>query len=109
MCHYDLLKQLTVSCTHVLYRSVCCVVSNNEYCISYYMFYLGKCVGLQAYARLDTFTKEVQAWFPGARCFCEEPIFVPGPPDSGREDSGWLLGMVFDAEKMRSSLVVCLN
>ena len=56
--------------------------------------------------RLDTATGETQTWAPGARCFCEELIFVAGPEGASKEDDGALLGMVFDAESQRSSLVV---
>ncbi|KAK9823367.1 hypothetical protein WJX72_002263 [[Myrmecia] bisecta] len=60
----------------------------------------------QAFTRLDTHSGDVQSWFPGERCFCEELIFVPGPQGATKEDDGYLLGMVFDAEKDRSMLVV---
>lgn len=49
---------------------------------------------------------ELQSWSPGPRCFCEELIFVPGPNGATQEDDGVLLGMVFDGETQRSSLVV---
>ncbi len=51
-------------------------------------------------------TGEAQSWCPGDRCFCEELIFVPGPDGETQEDDGVLLGMVFDGEKMRTSLAV---
>jgi all-trans-8'-apo-beta-carotenal 15,15'-oxygenase len=60
----------------------------------------------QSFCRLDTLTGEAQSWSPGPRGFCEELIFVPGPDGASREDSGYLLGMVFDAAANRSSLVV---
>ena len=61
---------------------------------------------LQLFTRLDVETGEVQSWCPGDRCFCEELIFVPGPNGDTQEDDGILLGMVFDGESIRSSLVV---
>ena len=61
----------------------------------------------QAFGRLDVQTGELQTWAPGPRCFSEELIFVPGPNATEVEDDGYLLGMVFDAERFRSSLVVC--
>ena len=61
---------------------------------------------LQLFTRLDVETGEVQSWCPGDRCFCEELIFVPGPNGDQQEDDGILLGMIFDGESIRSSLVV---
>lgn len=56
--------------------------------------------------RFDTETGELQSWSPGRRCFCEELIFVAGPAGAVKEDDGVLLGMVYDGETHRSSLVV---
>ena len=61
---------------------------------------------MQAFTRLDTVTGEAQHYYPGPRCFCEELIFSPGPNASTIEDDGYLMGMVFDAAKNRSCLVV---
>jgi carotenoid cleavage dioxygenase-like enzyme len=58
------------------------------------------------FTRFDTETGECQSWTPGPRCFCEELIFVPGPGGAQKEDDGALLGMIFDAETLTSSLVV---
>ena len=60
----------------------------------------------QLFTRLDVQTGKAQSWCPGDRCFCEELIFVPGPRGDVEEDDGVLLGMVFDGERMRTSLVV---
>ncbi|EIE20486.1 carotenoid oxygenase [Coccomyxa subellipsoidea C-169] len=60
----------------------------------------------QVFVRFDTQTGKSQSWSPGPRCFCEELIFVPGPAGAAKEDDGVLLGMVFDGETQRSSLVV---
>ncbi|KAK9838236.1 hypothetical protein WJX84_005312 [Apatococcus fuscideae] len=60
----------------------------------------------QAFTRLDTVTGEAQHYYPGPRCFCEELIFAPGPNAQTVEDDGYLMGMVFDASKSRSCLVV---
>ncbi len=63
----------------------------------------------QVFVRFDTQTGSSQSWSPGPRCFCEELIFVPGPTGAAKEDDGVLLGMVFDGETQRSSLVVRNN
>lgn len=61
---------------------------------------------MQAFGRLDTHTGECQKWYAGSRAFCEELKYVPGPNADTQEDDGYLMGMVFDAESNRSSLVV---
>ncbi len=61
---------------------------------------------VQLFTRLDVQTGEEQSWCPGDRCFCEELIFVPGPKGDTEEDDGVLLGMIFDGERMQSSLAV---
>ena len=48
---------------------------------------------LQLFTRLDVETGEVQSW-------------CPGPNGDQQEDDGILLGMIFDGESIRSSLVV---
>lgn len=60
---------------------------------------------LQAFARLDSETGKLQTWNAGPRSFCGELVFAP-VGDPAREDSGYLLGLVNDAESGRSSLVV---
>ena len=62
----------------------------------------------QAFSRVDTQTGEIQTWFPGIRCFCEEPVFVPGPDAATQETDGHLLGMVYDAAQHKSFLAVSL-
>lgn len=63
-------------------------------------------VHLQAFARIDTHTKESQIWFPGIRCFCEELIFMPGPNAATQETDGYLLGLVYDAPQNKTFLAV---
>ena len=55
--------------------------------------------------RVDMTTGEEAAHFPGPRCFTNEPIFVPRGSPRG-EDDGYLLVLVFDAEKGRSGLFI---
>ena len=63
---------------------------------------------IQAFTRLDTVTGVAQHYYPGPRCFCEELVFAPGPDAQTIEDDGYLMGMVFDASKGCSCLVVNL-
>ena len=57
------------------------------------------------YMRLDLQTKEKQIWSTHPQSFAEEPVYVPNP-DSKQEDSGWLLGLMYDYLKDRSSLAI---
>ena len=59
--------------------------------------------GTLTHARTHTHTAHTHtAHTHGTRA---QLIFVPGPAGHEVEDDGWLLGMVFDAEAQRSSLV----
>ncbi|MGC1309669.1 MAG: carotenoid oxygenase family protein [Phormidesmis sp.] len=57
------------------------------------------------YLRLDTQTQEQQLWTGHPLCFAEEPVFVPNPKGQ-KEDDGWLLGLMYDHLKERSSLAI---
>lgn len=56
------------------------------------------------YLQLDTQTQEKKIWVGHAQCFAEEPVFVPD--SRGGEDSGWLLGLMYDHSRERSCLVI---
>jgi hypothetical protein len=60
----------------------------------------------QALVRLDSESGDVQEYYPGPRCFCDEPTFVPGPKGVEQEDDGCILVTVYDAAVDRSSVVV---
>ena len=57
------------------------------------------------YMRLDIQTRAKQIWSTHPQSFAEEPVFVPNPA-SAAEESGWLLGLMYDHLKNRSSLVI---
>lgn len=79
---------------------------------------------LQAIWKLDVTTGAQQIWSAAPRGFVSEPIFVPRPlspehaaavtPDVGDplehaaadEDDGWLLALVYDADRHASELVI---
>jgi len=46
-----------------------------------------------------------ELWWPGEREYVQEPIFVPKPGGT-EEDSGWLLAMVYNAEILKTELIV---
>ena len=62
---------------------------------------------LQAILKLDMQTGDQKIWSAAPRGFVGEPVFVPrvGQTDSS-EDKGWLLTLVFNAERERSELVI---
>jgi all-trans-8'-apo-beta-carotenal 15,15'-oxygenase len=60
---------------------------------------------LQAILKLDLETGARQLWSAAPRGFVGEPVFVPRP-GSLQEDEGWVLVMVFNAERDRSELVI---
>lgn len=55
------------------------------------------------YLKYNTQTKEKETWNSHPLNFAEEPIFVPDPK-SDREDSGWLLCLMYDYLRDRSAL-----
>jgi len=60
----------------------------------------------QSWTRLDMATGEAQDLYLGSRIFTEELIFVPREDSNEQEDSGYLLGMLYCAERNRSALAV---
>lgn len=60
---------------------------------------------LQAIWKVDLETGDRQLWSAAPRGFISEPIFAPRP-HSTAEDDGWLLTMVFNAERDCSELVI---
>jgi len=61
----------------------------------------------QCLVRIDMETGEERVHCPGPRMFPTEPVFVPkGKLESRREDDGWLLVLVNDAELERTGLFV---
>jgi all-trans-8'-apo-beta-carotenal 15,15'-oxygenase len=62
---------------------------------------------LQAVVKVDLVSGEQQIWSAAPRGFAGEPIFVPRTSDpAAPEDDGWLLLLIFNAERERSELVV---
>ena len=57
------------------------------------------------YLKLDLHTGERQLWLAPPLSVTEEPIFVP-ESDGTQEDDGFILGIVYDHQQQRSSLVV---
>ena len=60
---------------------------------------------LQALIKWDAETEEIQVWSAAPRGFMAEPIFVPRP-DSTAEDDGWVLILIYNAERRCSDLVI---
>ncbi|MBF2099345.1 MAG: carotenoid oxygenase family protein [Gloeomargaritaceae cyanobacterium C42_A2020_066] len=60
---------------------------------------------LQAIAAMDVTTGAEQVWSAAPRGFVSEPVYVPHP-DSQNETGGWLLSVVYDAERQASDLVI---
>lgn len=62
---------------------------------------------LQAVVKVDLVSGERQLWSAAPRGFGGEPVFVPRTDDpTAPEDDGWLLLLIFNAERERSELVV---
>ncbi|MEM9486580.1 MAG: carotenoid oxygenase family protein [Cyanobacteria bacterium P01_F01_bin.116] len=55
------------------------------------------------YLKVDLHTQKSQIWMEDGLSFTDEPVFVPVGKD---EEDGWLVGMVYDHAKERSSLVI---
>eukprot|EP00873_Tetraselmis_striata_P027205 jgi/Tetstr1/447469/TSEL_003726.t1 len=60
----------------------------------------------QAWTRLDIETGESQQVYFGPRYFTEELVFVPREGSDKQESCGYLVGLVYSAERNRSGLVV---
>ncbi len=59
---------------------------------------------LQALAKIDVTTGEEILYDYAPNGFVNEPVFVPKP--GGTEEEGWLLAMVFDGVRDRSSIAI---
>ncbi len=59
---------------------------------------------LQSLAKIDVTTGEETLCDYAPHGFVNEPVFVPKP--GGAEEDGWLLAMVFDGDRDRSSVVI---
>ncbi|MGB3309661.1 MAG: carotenoid oxygenase family protein [Nodosilinea sp.] len=60
---------------------------------------------LQAVLKLDTHTGDTQMWSAAPRGFAGEPLFVPHP-QAQSEDDGWVLLLMYNAERQCSDLVI---
>ncbi|MBD2258201.1 carotenoid oxygenase family protein [Pseudanabaena sp. FACHB-2040] len=60
---------------------------------------------LQAILKLDLETQQEQIWSAAPRGFIGEPVFVPQPQGQS-EDAGWILILVYNAERTCSDLVI---
>ena len=65
----------------------------------------GRNAPLQGILKLDLETKEHQLHSFAPSGFVSEPIFVP-KPNSSQEDAGWVLTLVYDGKKHRSTLAI---
>ena len=65
----------------------------------------GKNAPLQAVLKLDLETGAKQAHSFAPEGFISEPIFVP-KPDGKTEDAGWVLTLIYDGSKHRSTLAI---
>ena len=65
----------------------------------------GRNAPLQAILKLDLETGERQVHSFAPTGYVSEPIFVP-KPNSDREDAGWVLTLVYDGSKHRSTLAI---
>ena len=65
----------------------------------------GRNAPLQAILKLDLHTKERQLHSFAPSGFVSEPIFVP-KPNAEKEDAGWVLTLVYDGSKHRSTLAI---
>ena len=65
----------------------------------------GKNAPLQAILKLDLKTRERQVHSFAPTGYVSEPIFVP-KPNGKTEDAGWVLTLVYDGQKHRSSLAI---
>lgn len=59
----------------------------------------------QAVLKINPETREQDLWSAAPRGFVGEPVFV-ARPNSKKEDDGWVLVIVYDAEHDRSDLVI---
>lgn len=60
---------------------------------------------LQGILKIDPETGEQELWSAAPKGFIGEPVFVPRP-NGTQEDDGWVLALVYDAERDRSDVVI---
>jgi all-trans-8'-apo-beta-carotenal 15,15'-oxygenase len=60
---------------------------------------------LQAILKLDHETGQQQLWSAAPKGYVGEPVFVPRP-DAKVEDDGWVMTLVYDAQRQKSELVI---
>jgi all-trans-8'-apo-beta-carotenal 15,15'-oxygenase len=60
---------------------------------------------LQALVKLDNHTGDTEVWSAAPRGFMGEPLFVPRP-QATEEDEGWVLVLMYNAERRCSDLVI---
>jgi all-trans-8'-apo-beta-carotenal 15,15'-oxygenase len=60
---------------------------------------------LQSILKLDLETGKKQLWTAAPSGYVGEPVFVPRP-NSQSEDDGWLIVMVYDGDRQKSSFVI---
>ena len=76
--------------------------------VRYIYMSIGSAEGISSpplgYMRLDTQTGEQCRWYAPLHTYCEEIVVVPKESESSKEDSVWLLAMMFDAELDKSCL-----
>ncbi|MEM8503738.1 MAG: carotenoid oxygenase family protein [Cyanobacteria bacterium P01_D01_bin.1] len=75
----------------------------SQYLYTAYCNNIGQSSPPTGYLKYNTQTKEKETWNSHPLNFAEEPVFVPDPK-SDREDSGWLLCLMYDHLRDRSAL-----
>ncbi|EKU98856.1 lignostilbene-alpha,beta-dioxygenase-like enzyme [Leptolyngbya sp. PCC 7375] len=85
----------------------CCHPQYETQAVRYLYMTYSNCVGESSppigYLKVDLHTQKSQIWMEDGLSFTDEPVFVPA---GGDEEDGWLVGMVYDHAKERSSLVI---
>ena len=75
----------------------------SQYLYMAYCNTIGQSSPPTGYLKYNTQTKEKEIWNSHPLNFAEEPVFVPNSKDD-REDSGWLLCLMYDHLRDRSAL-----
>jgi all-trans-8'-apo-beta-carotenal 15,15'-oxygenase len=60
---------------------------------------------LQALLKIDPESGEQEMWSAAPKGFIEEPVFVPRS-GSTEEDDGWVMTLVYDADRDRTDVVI---
>ncbi|KAI4323133.1 hypothetical protein L6164_022763 [Bauhinia variegata] len=61
---------------------------------------------VSGFAKVDLSTGEVNKYIYGDQRFGGEPLFLPGDPNSEREDDGYILAFVYDEKEWKSELQI---